>query len=162
MKRMPTIIPVVAVALIDPAGQVLMQQRRCGADHGGLWEFPGGKVEPGETLESALCREIAEELGITLDPAALVPLSFATSPEQPHEISAALREATRKIVRSYGGIDRIDYHANILVSRTRGCTESRLPLGCRTVRAALMLRRNKPQLTTCPLNPELPEGCVRS
>lgn len=83
---MPTIIPVVAVALIDPAGQVLMQQRRRGADHGGLWEFPGGKVEPGETLESALCREIAEELGIMLDPAALVPLSFATSPEQPHVI----------------------------------------------------------------------------
>lgn len=86
MKKIPTVIPVVALALIDQIGRVLMQRRRLQADHGGLWEFPGGKVEAGETLVSALCREIAEELGLTIEPQALEPLSFAASPDQPHVI----------------------------------------------------------------------------
>jgi 8-oxo-dGTP diphosphatase len=86
LKEIPTIVPVVAVALIDPAGRVLMQQRRAGRAHAGLWEFPGGKVESGESLDLALCREIAEELGIALDPAALVPLSFAAATGNPHVV----------------------------------------------------------------------------
>lgn len=86
MKKIPTMIPVVAVALLDGAGKVLMQQRKAGGAHGGLWEFPGGKLEPAETLECALLREIDEELGLQLDPAALRPLSFATSPDQPHVV----------------------------------------------------------------------------
>lgn len=86
MKKIPTVIPVVALALIDGTGQILMQRRRLLADHGGLWEFPGGKVEAGETLVSALLREIKEELGLTLKAEALVPLSFAASPDQPHVI----------------------------------------------------------------------------
>ncbi len=86
MKKIPTVIPVVALALIDGAGQVLMQRRRLLAQHGGLWEFPGGKVEAGETLTESLCREICEELGLLLDPAALEPLTFAASPDQPHVI----------------------------------------------------------------------------
>lgn len=77
-------IPVVAIALIDPAGRVLMQQRRADRAHGGLWEFPGGKVELGERAEAALVREVAEELAVTVDPAALVPLAFASTPDQPH------------------------------------------------------------------------------
>ena len=67
MKKFPTVIPVVAAALIDRAGRVLMQRRRLGAEHGGLWEFPGGKVEPGESLADSLCREIFEELGLELE-----------------------------------------------------------------------------------------------
>ena len=55
---------VVAAALIDDDGQVLVQQRPPGKSMAGLWEFPGGKVEPGETAESALVRELREELGI--------------------------------------------------------------------------------------------------
>ena len=86
VKKIPTVIPVVAVALIDRAGRVLMQRRRLQAEHGGLWEFPGGKVEPGETLVSALLREVLEELGLVLEPSALEPLSFAESPAQPHVI----------------------------------------------------------------------------
>ena len=66
MQNNPTMIAVVAVALIDPDGRILMQKRRKGGAHGGLWEFPGGKLEPGETLAAALQREIREELGVEI------------------------------------------------------------------------------------------------
>lgn len=78
-----TVIPVVAAALLAFDGRVLMQRRRIGGAHGGLWEFPGGKVEPGESPESALLREIEEELGVALDPAGLRPLTFASDPALP-------------------------------------------------------------------------------
>ena len=59
-------LDVVAAALIDQSCRVLMQQRRADRQHGGLWEFPGGKLEPGETAVSGLMREIREELGLGL------------------------------------------------------------------------------------------------
>ena len=71
---------VVAVALVDAAGRVLVQERPTGKQMAGLWEFPGGKVEPGETPEDALVRELAEELGITVAADALRPLTFASEP----------------------------------------------------------------------------------
>ncbi len=80
MAANPTLLCVVALALIDPDGQVLLQRRPEDRAHGGLWEFPGGKVEPGEAPDEALVREIAEELGITLCVTNLVPLTFAASP----------------------------------------------------------------------------------
>lgn len=83
LPRIPTIVPVVAVALIDRGGRILMQKRRADRAHGGLWEFPGGKVEPGESPESALIREIEEELGLCLVAGSLVPLTFASDPAQP-------------------------------------------------------------------------------
>ncbi|MFM5948061.1 MAG: (deoxy)nucleoside triphosphate pyrophosphohydrolase [Novosphingobium sp.] len=86
VKKFPTIVPVVAAALIGLDGRVLMQRRRRDAEHGGLWEFPGGKVEPGESLEESLCREIREELGIAIVAEALNPLSFAAAPDQPYVI----------------------------------------------------------------------------
>ena len=58
------VVLVSAVALIDPDGRVLLAQRPEGKSMAGLWEFPGGKVEPGETPETALIRELHEELGI--------------------------------------------------------------------------------------------------
>jgi len=70
---------VVAVALIDDDRRVLLQQRAPGRAMAGLWEFPGGKVEEGETPEAALVREIEEELGIGLDPARLAPSCFASA-----------------------------------------------------------------------------------
>lgn len=69
---------VTAAAMINSAGQVLVQRRPPGTAMAGLWEFPGGKIEPGETPEAALVRELAEELGIVADPAALLPLTFAS------------------------------------------------------------------------------------
>lgn len=71
---------VVAVALVDGAERVLVQQRPAGKQMAGLWEFPGGKVEQGETPEAALVREVREELGIALVPGALRPLTFASAP----------------------------------------------------------------------------------
>lgn len=71
---------VVAVALIDPQGRVLMQQRPPGKSLAGLWEFPGGKIEPGEVPEFALIREVREELGIGIDPRDLMPGPFASAP----------------------------------------------------------------------------------
>lgn len=71
---------VVAVALIDGDGKVLVQQRPAGKQMAGLWEFPGGKVEPGEVVEHALARELSEELGIVVDPKDLKPACFASEP----------------------------------------------------------------------------------
>jgi 8-oxo-dGTP diphosphatase len=67
-----------AVALIDRDGRVLLAQRPAGKSMAGLWEFPGGKVEPGETPEAALIRELQEELGIDTWQSCLAPLTFAS------------------------------------------------------------------------------------
>lgn len=69
---------VVAVALIDTDGRVLIAQRPEGKQLAGLWEFPGGKVEPGERPESALIRELKEELGIDVTEACLAPFVFTS------------------------------------------------------------------------------------
>ena len=72
------IVLVSAVALIDRDGRVLLAQRPEGKSMAGLWEFPGGKVEPGETPEAALIRELHEELGIETWQSCLAPLTFAS------------------------------------------------------------------------------------
>jgi len=69
---------VVAAALVDRDGRVLVQQRPEGKPMAGLWEFPGGKLEHGETPEQALIRELAEELAIDVDHACLAPACFAS------------------------------------------------------------------------------------
>lgn len=76
-EGLPTVL-VVAVALIDPDGRVLIAQRPEGKQLAGLWEFPGGKVEPGERPEIALIRELKEELGIDVTEACLAPFVFAS------------------------------------------------------------------------------------
>ncbi len=69
---------VVAAALLDDEGRVLVTQRPSGKTLAGLWEFPGGKIEAGERPEDALIRELAEELGITVAEESLSPLTFAS------------------------------------------------------------------------------------
>lgn len=69
---------VAAVALIDTDNRILLAQRPEGKQLAGLWEFPGGKMEPGERPEETLIRELREELGITVKEACLAPLTFAS------------------------------------------------------------------------------------
>jgi 8-oxo-dGTP diphosphatase len=72
------VLLVAACALIDADGRVLIAQRPEGKSMAGLWEFPGGKVDPGERPEDALIRELKEELGIVVKEACLAPLTFAS------------------------------------------------------------------------------------
>ena len=77
LEKNPTFVPVVAAAIRDGAGRLLLQQCLPHKRHAEQWEFPGGKVETGETPRVALCREVAEELGIELEAEALEPAGFA-------------------------------------------------------------------------------------
>jgi 8-oxo-dGTP diphosphatase len=76
-KPLP-ILTVVAVALVDPDGRVLLAQRPEGKPMAGLWEFPGGKIHAGESPEGALIRELSEELAIDVAESCLAPLTFAS------------------------------------------------------------------------------------
>jgi 8-oxo-dGTP diphosphatase len=71
-------VPVVCVALVDTDGRVLLAQRPPGKPMAGLWEFPGGKIDAGETPEAALIRELKEELGIDVAASCLAPFTFAS------------------------------------------------------------------------------------
>lgn len=79
VQNNPTWLPVVAAAIEGEGGRVLMYRRPPDKQHGGLWEFPGGKVEPGETPAFSLVREIREELGLEINPASVRPAVFAES-----------------------------------------------------------------------------------
>ena len=72
------VLLVAAAALFDAEGRILLAQRPQGKSMAGLWEFPGGKVETGETPEDALSRELKEELGLDIVPGAFTPVSFAS------------------------------------------------------------------------------------
>ena len=82
MEINPSLLPtlvVVAAALVDAEGRVLLQQRAPGRSMAGLWEFPGGKVEAGERPEAGRVRELREELGIAVEEPDLVPAAFASA-----------------------------------------------------------------------------------
>ena len=78
MEKNPTMLFVVAAALTNQAGEILLQKRPEGKQMAGLWEFPGGKVDAGESPESALVRELKEELGIEVSALDLSPITFAS------------------------------------------------------------------------------------
>ncbi|WP_019962472.1 (deoxy)nucleoside triphosphate pyrophosphohydrolase [Woodsholea maritima] len=76
----PKLLLVVAGALVDPDGRVMLSRRPAHKAHGGLWEFPGGKVEPGESPQAALVRELREELRVEPCEQCLQPFAFASEP----------------------------------------------------------------------------------
>lgn len=86
---------VAAAALIDSSGRVLITQRPLHKQLGGLWEFPGGKVELGEAPEDALARELREELDLTVAPDALDPFAFASHAYPDFHLLMPLYVATR-------------------------------------------------------------------
>lgn len=90
---------VVAAALVDADGRVLVQQRPPGKPMPALWEFPGGKVDKGETPEAALIRELREELGIDVEQACLAPAVFASEPLGERHLLLLLY-----VCRKWGGI----------------------------------------------------------
>jgi len=86
--RTPTegVVEVVAAVIRDGEGRLLIGRRPAHKRHGGLWEFPGGKVDPGETLAQAVARELEEELGLTATWVAAAPLYARQDPGQPFRI----------------------------------------------------------------------------
>lgn len=105
-RREPLLI--VTAALVDADARVLLQKRPAGKPMAGLWEFPGGKLEPGETPEAALVRELQEELGITTHQSCLAPATFASEPLDDRHLVLLLY-----ICRKWGGIPAL-HHAEEL------------------------------------------------
>lgn len=100
MPAQPLLL-VAACAIVDADGRVLICQRPEGKAMAGLWEFPGGKVEPGETPEQTVVRELAEELGIETKVACLAPLTFASHAYENFHLLMPLY-----VCRRYWGIPR--------------------------------------------------------
>jgi 8-oxo-dGTP diphosphatase len=97
---------VAAAALFDSSGRVLITQRPHHKQLGGLWEFPGGKVELGEAPEHALVRELKEELDLTVEPDALDPFAFASHAYPDFHLLMPLYVATK-----FGGVIKLDPNA---------------------------------------------------
>ncbi|WP_241215080.1 (deoxy)nucleoside triphosphate pyrophosphohydrolase [Sphingomonas sp. S-NIH.Pt15_0812] len=106
------IMIVVAAALIDATGRILVQQRPLAKAHGGLWEFPGGKVEPAERPEAAIARELSEELGIQVEMGALEPVSFVAGGE-PDRPLLLLLYACDRWVGQPAALDAVALHWDI-------------------------------------------------
>jgi len=97
---------VAAAALVDSSGRLLITQRPQHKQLGGLWEFPGGKVEPGEAPELALVRELKEELDLTVEPDALDPFAFASHAYPDFHLLMPLYVVTR-----WAGVVKLDPNA---------------------------------------------------
>jgi 8-oxo-dGTP diphosphatase len=116
------LVLVVAVALIDPDGRVLIAERPADRKMAGLWEFPGGKIEPGETPETALIRELAEELGISVEAPCLAPFTFASHTYAEFHLLMPLY-----VCRRWEGIPQPLEHAAIKWVRPRDLADYPMP-----------------------------------
>lgn len=114
MNTSQSLLLVVAVALVDGDGRVLLAQRPEGKTMAGLWEFPGGKVETGERPEDALIRELHEELGITVKESCLAPFTFAS-----HTYDAFHLLMPLYVCRRWEGVVQPRHHAVLKWVRPR-------------------------------------------
>ncbi|MDB5540365.1 MAG: pyrophosphohydrolase [Devosia sp.] len=113
---------VVACALIDADRRVLIAQRPEGKQLAGLWEFPGGKLEPGESPEAALIRELGEELGISTQSACLAPLSFASHAYESFHLLMPLY-----VCRKWQGVPEAREHAALRWVRPQDLRQYPMP-----------------------------------
>jgi 8-oxo-dGTP diphosphatase len=133
-KTKPCIL-VVAAALIDPDGRVLIAQRPPGKTLAGLWEFPGGKIEAGETPEDALIRELREELGITVSAPCLAPFTFASHSYESFHLLMPLY-----ICRRWDGIATPREHAALKWVRVKDLRAEDYPMPAADLPLLPMLR----------------------
>ena len=122
MNTLQPLVLVVAVALVDPDGRVLLAQRPEGKSMAGLWEFPGGKIEAGERPEEALIRELREELGITVKQACLAPYTFAS-----HTYGAFHLLMPLYVCRRWDGVPQTRHHAALKWVRPRDMRDYPMP-----------------------------------
>jgi len=116
------LVTVVACALVDADRRVLIAQRPEGKPMAGLWEFPGGKIENGETPEQAVIRELEEELGISTNKACLAPLAFASFAYETFHLLMPLF-----VCRKWSGNPRPTEHAAIKWVRPQSLREYPMP-----------------------------------
>jgi 8-oxo-dGTP diphosphatase len=121
-KTPKKLVLVAACALVDADGRVLIGQRPEGKQLAGLWEFPGGKVEPGETPEETLVRELAEELGIETKVACLAPLTFASHSYDTFNLLMPLY-----VCRRYWGIPQAKEHQALKWVRPKNLRDYPMP-----------------------------------
>ena len=114
MNTPSSLLLVVAAALVDADGRVLIAQRPAGKDMAGLWEFPGGKVESAERPEDALIRELKEELGITVKEPCLAPFTFAS-----HSYASFHLLMPLYVCRRWEGVAQPRHHAALKWVRPR-------------------------------------------
>ena len=116
------LILVVAVALVDADGRVLIAQRPEGKSMAGLWEFPGGKIEVGESPEEALIRELREELGIAVKEACLAPFTFASHLYPDFQLLMPLY-----VCRRWEGVPQPGHHAALKWVRPKDMKDDPMP-----------------------------------
>jgi 8-oxo-dGTP diphosphatase len=122
MNKPQSLILVVAAALVDPDGRVLIAQRPEGKSMAGLWEFPGGKIEAGEPPEDALIRELAEELDIAVKEACLAPFTFVSHNYGDFHLLMPLF-----VCRRWEGEPRPRHHAALKWVRPKDLTQYPMP-----------------------------------
>jgi len=122
MKTSQPLVLVVAAALVDSDGRVLIAQRPEGKSMAGLWEFPGGKIEADEKPEDALIRELKEELGIAVKEACLAPFTFAS-----HTYGAFHLLMPLYVCRRWEGIPQPHHHAALKWVRPKDMKDYPMP-----------------------------------
>ncbi|MBI1188170.1 MAG: NUDIX domain-containing protein [Alphaproteobacteria bacterium] len=129
------LVLVVAAALVDADGRVLIAQRPDGKSLAGLWEFPGGKVEPGEAPEAALVRELREELDVVVEPDALEPYAFASHAYADFHLLMPLY-----VVRRWRGAPVAQEHAALVWAKPQDLRAHPMPPADRPLVDALIAR----------------------